>query len=242
MEKRNWFWGLVFLLAAICLIAVKTSAFATLGAFTIITTALLVIILVLCTVDRMFFGSFVSLVFLYEIYRTPLNWPNIGVWYLLLVALLASIGVSILFPKWRKHNNNGSRNFKHGDTVVLSKDEEGEFEDVSGNVISARVQFGSSSKYIHSQNLEKVHLYTSFGSMQVYFDQAQLSPRGAEVIVDCSFGSIELFIPRHWRVINDVHASLGAVEMDNAPPTGSDAPVITLRGSVSLGAVEIKYV
>lgn len=240
MEKRNWFWGLVFLLAAICLIAVKTSAFATLGAFTIITTALLVVILVLCTIERMFFGTFVSLVFLYEMYRTPLDWPNIGIWYLLLVALLASIGVSILFPKWRKRNN--SNNTVHGDTMVFPKDDAGEFEDVSGNTISARVHFGSSSKYIHSQNLEKVHLYTSFGSLQVYFDQAQLSPNGAEVIVDCSFGAIELFIPRHWRVINDAHASLGAVETAYTPSTGSDAPVITLRGGVRFGAVEVKYV
>ncbi|HCA28557.1 MAG TPA: hypothetical protein DEP23_02725 [Ruminococcaceae bacterium] len=79
--------------------------------------------------------------------------------------------------------------------------------------------------------------------MEVYFDQAQLSPEGAEVFVDVSFGAIELYIPRHWNVENNVHASLVGVEEARRFNNASEnSPKLTLTGNVSLGGLEINYI
>jgi hypothetical protein len=79
--------------------------------------------------------------------------------------------------------------------------------------------------------------------LEVYFDQATLDPNGAEIYLDCSFGAIKLYIPKHWQVIDSIHASLGGVENNTrlAKPA-ENAPKLTLTGNVSLGGIEIQYI
>ena len=105
------------------------------------------------------------------------------------------------------------------------------------------MRFGGSTKYLHATALKTGQFYASFGGLEVYFDQAQLDPAGAEIYVDCSFGSIELYVPRSWKVKSSVRASFGAVDIhERHSSAAADAPVLLLTGNVSFGAVEIKYV
>lgn len=235
MKSRNWFWGLFFLLAAVFVIASQIGSFGQIGILSILATVLIAAIIIHSALERNFFGVFMPFAFLYLIYRQPLHLVEINLWLLLLSALLASIGFSFLFRSHPHHPWACSHD--GGDQFVPTS------ESIDDNNPYAKVSFGASSKYLHGDCLKSGQFASSFGSLDVFFDQAQLSPDGAEIFLDASFGTIKLYIPKHWKVIDSVRASLGAVENDarlNQP--SENAPRLILTGNVQFGSIEIHYI
>jgi predicted membrane protein len=237
MKNKNWFWGLFFLLLAVFVIGSQIEAFGEIGAMTVIATAILAALVIPSLFNRNFFGIFFPLAFLYMIYREPLELPDISSWQLLVAALLASIGFSILFGTHRSKVVCFHKRNDYSYKSIPNK------EDIDDNNPYTKVNFGSSSKYLHSDSLKTGQFIVSFGALEVYFDQAQLSPDGAEINIDCSFGAIELFVPKHWKVRDNIKATLGGVENNSrfASPS-EDAPQLIINGNVQFGGVEIKYI
>lgn len=235
MKNRfgNWFWGIFFVLAAIFVVASQIVNFTQVGFWPILATVALVAVFIQSLIHLNYFGVFLSVALAYMLYQHPLALYIISPWLLLLAAVLLSIGFHIIFPK---HPN------KHR-CKRLEGDEYKTVEDIDDNNPYVRVSFGSSSKYLHGDSLKTGQLFCNFGALEVYFDQVTLDREGAEIFIDCSCGTVTLFIPRTWRVIDKMHASLGSVKNESrrANP-GDDVPVLTLVGNVSLGAVEIQYV
>jgi predicted membrane protein len=245
MKNRNWFWAIFFLLSAVFVIASQTGSFGEIGMLSILATVMLVALTIHSAVNRNFFGVFVPLAFLYMIYRQPLNFVQISVWLLLLAAVLASIGFSIIFPVRppnfvdHSHRNQFVPDGSCGNSKYYSKST----ENMDDNNPYAKVSFGSSSKYLHADCLKSGRFFVSFGELEVFFDQAQLSPDGAELFLDCSFGSIKLYVPKQWRVIDWVRVSLGSVENDmRLACPDENAPELVLKGNVQLASVEIHYI
>lgn len=233
MKNRNWFWGFFFLASAVFVIATQLGSFGEIGILSIMGTVLLAAIIIASIFDLNYFGIFVPVSFLYMIYQKPLDLPEISPWLLILTAVLVSIGFHILFRSKPKkcHSFCQENHFTQSG------------ENLDGDNVYAKVSFGSSSKYLHSESLKSGQFYVSFGALQVYFDQAQLSPEGAEIFLDCSFGAIELFVPGHWNVRDSLHASLGGVENNRRiARVDENAPKLTLTGNVHLGGVEIHYI
>jgi len=175
--------------------------------------------------------------------QEPLELPIVPIWTLIIAGVLAAIGLSILLPKrYNKANNWINVGVFHGG------DDEPRSQTAAGNGSAdnnpvVNVSFGGASRYLHSDCLETATLNCSFGGLDIYFDQAQISPNGAEVNIQCSFGGIDLYVPRHWQVINNVSCSLGAVDINNRRAVQTEnAPTLTLNGSVSFGGVDVKLV
>lgn len=59
--------------------------------------------------------------------------------------------------------------------------------------------------------------------------------------MDVSFGSVELYIPSSWNLVNETSAAFGSVGEQNTSSTNG-GPLVTLNGSVSFGGVEIIYI
>ena len=94
---------------------------------------------------------------------------------------------------------------------------------------------------INTDKFEYANLKCSFGSMNVYFDNAIMEKENAVVKIDVSFAGMQLYIPRGWNVINNTSASFGAVEEKNridAVKTNT----LTLIGGISFAGVEIFYI
>ena len=238
MKHRNWFWGIFFLAAGFFVVASQLGGFIDLGFWSIVATVLLVATFIGSLVSVNFFGIFVSSALLYSIYQSPLDWPYVSVWLLLLTAVLISTGLSIIFHgrfhrHWTKRKYCKENWVGHGSTE----------EYINGDDVTISESFSEVSKYLHAECLRQAHIASSFGSLNVYFDGVTLSPEGAEVNVDVSFGKIALYIPKGWRVIDQVHTSAGAVT-NNMRGIGfaADSPTLTLRGRVSFGNLEIQYV
>lgn len=233
MKSRNWFWGLFFLLAAVFIIVSQTIGLGQIGFWSIAATVLFVALLIHSLVELNYFGIFLPIVFLYKIYANTFHFPDISIWLLLLAAVLASIGCEMLFHrhhKWSCCWHGDHHEFKH---ISESSDD---------NHPSVKVSFSASSQYLHGDSIESGEFISSFGALEVYFDQAHLSPSGAEIYIDSSFGAVKLYVPRAWPVRDSIRASLGAVDNTRVSQPDTSLPVLTLTGDVKFGAVEIHYI
>ena len=235
MKNKNWFWGIFFILTAVSIIAIQTGSFEQIGIQSLLIGAFLVAVIIASLVRLNFFGVFFPMSFLYMVFWQPLGLMYINYWFVVLASVLVSIGFSIIFGK-RQHYGNWDGCKKKPDYHQI--------EDIDDNNPTASVRFGSSSKYLHADSFKTGRFYASFGELEIFFDQVQVNPEGAEILVDCSFGNIILNIPREWRIIDNIHVSLGELK-NKARASASiseDAPKITLTGNVSIGGLEIKYI
>lgn len=234
MKNRNLFWGIFFFAAAGLIIAGQTGNIGHLGAFTIIAGFLLLVMILHSIVRRNYFGIFLPLAFEYMLFQKPLDLPNIHFWLLIMAAAFVSIGFSILFP-----TRKGSDCCKKEPSFHRQKS----IESLDDNSPSVRVNFGSVTKYLQGDSLKSGTFSVSFGSMEIYFDQVKLDPAGAQIQVDCSFGEAKLYIPKTWRVQNNMHISLAEVKHNQRGNTAVDnSPMLTINGSAQFGGVEILYI
>lgn len=229
MKARNIFWGLAFLAAAVLIIGnqLGLGVIGEIKSFTLLATLLLAAVIVSSIAHRNIFGFLIPLAFLYNLYQRPLQLPAMNLWQLLLAAVLMGIGFSILF-----------RNRPPKKWFTAAEGPDGDNNPV------AKVSFGASAKYLHGDCIRKGQFSVSFGAMEIYFDQAQLSPEGADIYLQCSFGSIELYVPKEWQVIDNIRTTLGNVEINQKkfPLPDPDAPRLTLHGNVELGSIEINHI
>ncbi len=242
MKNRNWLWGIFFIVAAVLVVLNKMDIYLGINVWSLLLTILLVPIIISAVVKRNFFNLFFSIAFLLIAFAKPLNITALVPWTVLIAAGLLSVGFSILMPskyrwmegighhhndQWKKHDSN----YEKYETV----------DHVDGNEISCYVSLGGSCKYLHSSSLERGKLDCSMGYLKVYFDNVQLHPDGAVIEVNCSLGSTELYIPRHWCVKLDVDCVLGNVE-EYERPQNFDGPALMIKGSVRLGNLVIRYI
>jgi hypothetical protein len=234
MKNRNWFLGLFFLLSAIYVIASQIWSFEKIGIMSILATIFLVTLGICSLINRNYFGIFIPLSVIYMIYREPLMLIYISPWLLILSAVLISISFSLLFQKHPKRTTLSHYGAKHISQI---------FENNDDNNPYAKVMLSSTSKYLHSECLQGGYFISYLGVLEVYFDQVQLSIDGAKLFINCNLGSINLYIPRHWNVIDNIHLNLGVVSYSTEHTKLSEnAPQLTLTGDVVLGDVNIFYI
>jgi len=231
MKNRNLFWGSLLILAAIFMITNQLGFFISINPFRLIITVFLVFIIIKNIPRLHFTNILLPLALLLILYKNNIGLSNLSSWAILGAACLASIGFSMII-KPRKHSR------KH---YVYDNDYNETTEDINDNIISGSVSFGSDTKYLYSDHLERADFSCSFGSLKVFFDHARLSPGGAEVYIDASFASVDLYIPRTWQVVDHISTSLANVNGrgGSEDPT---APILKLTGNITLSSVQIKYI
>lgn len=234
MKKKDIFWGLIFILAAVFIIVDKLGVFPELSVFKIVVTIILIVIMLKSIVRVRFAGILFPIAFLCIIYAEQWNITALTPIPVLLTALLGSIGLSMIFKKnnyWYNHSWSHQKE-EHFSEVINEPD---------GNVVNCSASFGSSMKYINTDNLEKANIKCSFGAMKVYFDKAVINSGHADIYLDVSFSGVELYIPKTWKVIYDVNTTLGGIDEKNRN-AGADVPVVTIKGNISFAGVEIIYI
>lgn len=80
-----------------------------------------------------------------------------------------------------------------------------------------------------------------FGGAEVDLRQAELTEQGATLGVSAFFGGVELYLPRHWKVVVNPSAVLGGVdEKCNQEPQPADAPTLVVNASAVFGGIDIR--
>lgn len=235
MKSRKLFWGLFFVLAAVFVVISKLGIIPDIGLFSILVTVCMIWIFVEGVRHMNFFEMLFSVAIVCIVYDEPLGITALTPWTVLGAALLGSIGLSMLFHDKRKHWN---MDMGWGDKKGVSGSST---EQCNGEHIKCDNNFGSAIRYINSDNFCSAHLENNFGSMTIYFDNAIIQGASAYVEVGNSFGETNLYIPKEWKVENNMERAFGSVS-EKGRPEGSSNCILYIRGEVNFGSVVIHYV
>jgi predicted membrane protein len=236
LKLSSFIWGILLLLAATFILLNQFGYFTGIGVVSIIIAALSFAFFFLFIAHRHFAPLPIPLAILYIVLQKPLDLPFIQTWALLTASVLITIGLAILFPKKKKHIFPTR---SEDSPPAQTPPENGSYD----NNPSINVNFSFLSRHLYADSLETAQFRSNFGELEVFFDNVELNPKGAEAVINCNCGSVKLYIPRHWRVIDRLNCTLGAVELDARFATpAEDAPQLTLIGGISLGEIKVRYI
>ncbi len=242
---RSVITALLLILLAVSLILWKLNvfnlpiAFAGVGAWGLIVSAFMIVAIIHGIMDLNFGSIFIPLAIIAIIFDDALGITAITPWIVMIAAFLLTVAFGMLFPKHghypHHHHNRRKERFSNNFSETYDEDENGYF--------MYSMRFGSTTKYIRSQNLQRADLSSSFGEMSVFFDGSV--PQDNKVVIDChvAFGEMDLFIPKEWKIINKVSVMLGdCQDRASAGDFTDNAPVCEITGNVSFGELQINRV
>lgn len=240
MKFWKIFAGLGLILAAVLLVldalGIITPIVSVVGEITLfeIVGGLIIIALI---IERLIRGKipsiFFFLAFLFMLFEENIayvcgleNENIISNWLVLLIALLLTVGFSILFSsKKRKkfHISHGSR----GGTLEYS----GKY---------AESNLGASAIYVDCTTFSPSHIENNLGSCSVHFQNVESFKGGETLYVENNLGSICIHVPKEWTVKSSIENNLGGTNVASNE-LESDL-VLYVKGENNLGSLSIKYI
>lgn len=111
------------------------------------------------------------------------------------------------------------------------------------NALDIDVTFGGRKEVVTSKDFKGGTINCVFAGVELNLTQADFT--SPSVVLDCrvSFGGVEIIVPSHWDILNEISPSFGSVEDERSihtPTTGENKKTLILRGSCSFGAIEVK--
>jgi predicted membrane protein len=111
------------------------------------------------------------------------------------------------------------------------------------NTLDIDVTFGGRKEVVTSKDFQGGAINVTFGGCELNLTQADFTT--PSVVIDCrvSFGGVEIIVPSHWEIQNEVSPSFGSVEDERTiqTPAGNEMKkTLIIRGNCSFGSIEIK--
>ena len=230
MKTGKLFWGLGFLLAAALIIldalGIIPSLLSAAGEVSVF--ALILGLLLLCyAIARLFKGRisaiFFPLAFIFLLFEKNISMllgyegaDLINNWLVLLIALLLHVGFAILLPSSTFHR-------KHANVSINSDS-----------------KLNSTTVYVDCASFTPNTVKNKLGECTVHFQNVERYEGEQTLNISNSLGAMTINVPSSWTLISDVDNSMGAVETP-APHDGG-GPVLYIKGTNSMGALEINFV
>lgn len=237
MSKKKVFWGVGLILSALYILLSELEVIPLIPFFDVVWVLVGGYFIITGIMERGFFRIFLAAGLLFCKFGKYI--PYEGVKNLIPIpvmvsALLLAIGCSMLFKKKPTvYVRNGFCDGGHGTSNV---------ENVAdGALVRVHNTFGAVSKYINSTDFRKGEFDNSFGSCNVYFNNAILVSGRAEVDVSNSFGEMNLYFPKTWRIEEHRDCNFGNVTMHGAGSTLPEAPVVVLKADSNFGQINIYF-
>lgn len=230
MKNKNMFWGSLLILTAIFILLDSFGYFNNIGIIKIAFTALLIGLTIKGIVKINFSMILFPLAFICILYASELNITDLTPWPILIIALLLSIGLSLIFNK--PHSMVKFHHFEKDERIINEAD---------NSNIDCSVTFGSVVKYINTNDFRSATIDCSFGAAKVYFDNAVITEDSANIYLDVSFGGVELYVPQNWNIVQGVNCTCGGIEEKNNRKV-ENGPIVNLYGELSFSGVTIYYV
>lgn len=243
MNRRGTsvFWGGIFLLAGAFIIFSQLGYLGHVNLATILISVGLGAIMIHSIPSVNFAGILIPAAFLCILYDAQWGITALTPWPVLITAVLGSIGLSMIFKK-RYHYFHHHKKKCHKHANYFSDDEAEVIDSPEDGKVSFSNRFGSSIKYINSDDFRRAELDCDFGAMKVYFDNAVIQGESAELYINASFSGVEISIPKNWRIENFTQCTLGGFDDHMRRRSDEYEKVLKVYGNISFSGVEIFYI
>lgn len=158
--------------------------------------------------------------------RGIIPWNDIWKYMLCLVAIVW--GVALLFFNNRKHFDQ--RITKEQNVPVIAG---------GGKLHNIDVTFGKQDYSYDGQSFDGTDVHVSFGFVSLDLRDADIR-NGAVINVDCSFGGIEIRLPKGVCINNGIDTTFAGVDCDCCTQPTDGAKTLYLKGHCNFGGIEIK--
>ncbi|WP_125607219.1 LiaF domain-containing protein [Lapidilactobacillus bayanensis] len=183
-------------------------------------------------------GLLFSGALLINLYKQPLGIGHWSLWYLLGIALLLDIGLSLSLKPWLKKKGHWQI------TTRLSQTNHDSFvESTTANhddELVLNLKISDATRYIRSDNFRSAQITMWIGEVKLYLDEATIID-SAQISFDGGIGEIELYVPKTWQVVNQVSTTIGEVN-DDGEQAAVTGPILYLVGHLQIGEITIHYI
>ncbi|MGX7112005.1 LiaF transmembrane domain-containing protein [Gemella cuniculi] len=228
--RRINFVGVFFIILAIFTTFNELNYFPTGTVFLSLSTIVLGYFIVRGLMNFDSFGVVLPSVLLLIIYNKHFHFLNISTGKIIWIAILFSIGFSILIPKkikYKHHKKNKFRNYtKKNDTKDYSN-----------------ILFGENVRYVNINETDYFNVTTTFGESNIYFNKpSTYAIKDIQINITATFGEVKLFIPKEWRVKNEISTIFGEVSIPIFSDNTNNDVKIFLTGNLTFGKVTIIHI
>lgn len=154
---------------------------------------------------------------------------------LLLPVFLLVFGLSLLVDAIRKPKKARFQVTHNGKNMHQSTC------DVEKESFDCSTSFGENNRLIQLPRLSRGAAEVSFGQLTVDLSGCEEIADGCRIDLDCSFGELELKVPRKYRVEPATSTAFAAVETKGSPDPDA-AATIYVDCDASFGEIQIKYI
>ena len=202
-----------------------------------------------------------SLAFLAIVWNNELGIEAITPWPVMGAAIFLTIGVSFIFKDSKRKNwqhkyynkydndyqkkfNENNINFENDNNTTDERNTEygtsqPHESHVDGEHVYHMNRFSGAEKYIDSQNLKSVEIINKAGGMEVYLDNAKAAGDKVYMRIECIAGGMEIYIPKNWKVQNNIDCFVGVVEEPADIDMAVNDVTLVISGIVRAAGVEI---
>lgn len=141
-------------------------------------------------------------------------------------------------PKKKQHH------FVTGKSSFTEKSNPLDFENTTDeNFVNIEAFFGGRKEIITSKQFSGCNATAVCGGVEINLMQADNIAQPMIIDLRVVFGGVEIIVPSHWEIINEVDVIFGGIEDKRNLRTASDVgetKKLLLRGSVTFGGLELK--
>ncbi|MES2478401.1 MAG: DUF5668 domain-containing protein [Bacteroidota bacterium] len=158
--------------------------------------------------------------------------------------LLIFSGLFIAFKPKKKHNYLNAERENFAKRFDLNNPESDSANaSTNENFLNIEAYFGGRKEIITSKQFSGCTATAICGGAEINLMQADNINQPMVIDLRVVFGGIEIIVPSHWEIINEVDVLLGGIEDKRNLRTASDigeTKKLLLRGSVTFGGLELK--
>ena len=160
------------------------------------------------------------------------DWLNVGTGTLVLAAVLAGIGLGMIFKPLLLQNRSFGFQFNNHREDILGDD----FVGYKGN----DTVFGNTTRYINDEDLTKVTGNLVFSGSSIYFANATILGDKAFYSGDAVFSNVKLYVPKDWNVEFAGDKVFSSIKTYPSPNPSGKTLVIT--GDYVFSNLEVFYI
>lgn len=155
---------------------------------------------------------------------------------LVLPLLILVFGIALLVDALKKPRHP-RKMFRH-----IGKNGKSQNHFSSGDEqFTCALSFGESHRTVVLPRLSRGDVTCSFGELVVDLTGCEEFAADCRLSASCSFGELELLVPKHIRVEQNGHTAFADIDVHGVPDTESKG-MIQLVGKVSFGQIVIRYI